>query len=166
MELYIVRHGIAIDREDPKSPADPERYLTEEGIEKTKQVAKGVAALGVTADVLISSPYVRAMQTSEIFADALEYPKQKIRQSNALLPGAEPSLFFRELAKDKQSAVVFCFGHAPHVDGLIAAGVGVKHPITAMKKAGVALLELKRLSPPSAQLLWLVTPKLLRRSSK
>ena len=30
MELYIVRHGIAIDREDPKSPADPERYLTEE----------------------------------------------------------------------------------------------------------------------------------------
>jgi phosphohistidine phosphatase len=166
MELYIVRHGIAIDREDPKSPADPERFLTEEGIEKTKQVAKSIAALGVTADVFISSPYVRAMQTAEIFAAALEYPKQKIRQSNALLPGAEPSLFFRELAKDKQSAIVFCFGHAPHVDGLIAAGVGVKHSYTSMKKAGVALLELKRISPPSGQLVWLVTPKLLRRSSK
>ena len=48
MQLYIVRHGIAIDREDPKCPPDPERYLTEEGLEKTKQVAKGVAALGVT----------------------------------------------------------------------------------------------------------------------
>jgi phosphohistidine phosphatase len=166
MELYIVRHGIAIDREDPKSPADPERFLTEEGIEKTKQVAKSIAALGVTADVFISSPYVRAMQSAEIFAAALEYPKQKIRQSNALLPGAEPSLFFRELAKDKQSAIVFCFGHAPHVDGLIAAGVGVKHSYTSMKKAGVALLELKRISPPSGQLVWLVTPKLLRRSSK
>jgi len=33
--------GIAIDREDPKCPPDPERYLTEEGVEKTKQVAKG-----------------------------------------------------------------------------------------------------------------------------
>lgn len=166
MELYVVRHGIAIDREDPKSPADPERYLTEEGIEKTEQVAKSIAALGITADVLISSPYVRAMQTAEIFAAALQYPKQKIRQTNALLPGAEPSLFFRELAKDKQSAVVFCFGHAPHLDELIAAGVGVKHPITAMKKAGVALLELKRVSPPTGQLVWLVTPKLLRRASK
>jgi phosphohistidine phosphatase len=166
MELYIVRHGIAIDREDPKSPADPERYLTEEGIEKTKQVAKGIAALGVTADVFLSSPYVRAMQTAEIFAAELEFPKTKIRKTNALLPGAEPSVFFRELAKDKDSATVFCFGHAPNVDELLAAGLGLKHPVTSMKKAGVALLELKRISPPSAQLLWLVTPKLVRRTSK
>jgi len=68
MQLYIVRHGIAIDREDPKSPPDPDRFLTEEGIERTKQVAKGVVALGATADLLMSSPYVRAMQTAEIFA--------------------------------------------------------------------------------------------------
>ena len=47
MQLYIVRHGIAIDREAPKCPADPERYLTEEGKEKTRQVATGLAALGV-----------------------------------------------------------------------------------------------------------------------
>ena len=62
MQLYIVRHGIAIDREDPKCPPDPQRYLTEEGVEKTKQVAKGVAALGVTADLFLTSPYVRAAQ--------------------------------------------------------------------------------------------------------
>src|ERR1700738_2794098 len=98
MQLYIVRHGIAIDREEPKCPPDPERYLTEEGIEKTKQVAKGIAALGATADLRISSPYVRATQTAEIFASALEYPKEKIRRSDLLLPGAEASLFYRELA--------------------------------------------------------------------
>ena len=46
MQLFIVRHGIAIDREDPKCPPDPERFLTQEGIEKTKQVAKGVAEIG------------------------------------------------------------------------------------------------------------------------
>ena len=166
MDLYIVRHGLAIDREDPKSPPEAERYLTEEGIEKTNQVAKGVAALGVSADLLVSSPYVRAMQTAEIFAAALEYPKQKIRQSEALLPGAEPSAFFRELAKDKQSSAVFCFGHAPHLDELIATALGLKQPITSLKKAGVALLELKRLSPPSGKLIWLATPKLLRKGAK
>jgi phosphohistidine phosphatase len=166
MQLYIVRHGIAIDREDPKCPPDPERYLTEEGIEKTKQVAKGVAALGASADLFLSSPYTRAMQTAEIFANALEYSKQKIRRTDLLLPGAEPSMLFRELAKDKQSSSVFLFGHAPQLDDIIATGLASKHHLTSLKKAGVALLELKRVSPPSAELVWVATPKLLRKAGK
>jgi phosphohistidine phosphatase len=163
MQLYVVRHGIAIDREDPKCPPDPERYLTEEGIEKTKRVATAVAALDASPDLFLSSPYVRAMQTAEIFAAALGYAKQRIRRADLLLPGAEPALFFRELAKDKQTSTLFVFGHAPHLDELIATALGSKHHFTSLKKAGVALLELKRVSPPSGQLLWLATPKILRR---
>jgi len=166
MQLYIVRHGIAIDREDPKCPPDPQRYLTEEGIEKTKQVAKGLAALGVTADLLLSSPYVRAAQTAEIFAAALDYAKQKIRRTDLLLPGAEPSLLFRELAKERQASSIFLFGHAPQLDDIVATALGSKRHITSLKKAGVALLELKRISPPIAALIWLATPKLLRRAGK
>jgi len=162
MQLFIVRHGIAIDREDPKCPPDPERYLTEEGVKKTRGVARGIVVLGITADLFLSSPYVRAVQTAEIFAEALEYPKQRIRRSDLLLPGAEPSLFFRELARDKKSSSVFCFGHAPHLDDLIATSLGSKHHLTSLKKAGAALVELRRLSPPSGQLIWLATPKLLR----
>src|ERR1700756_3579071 len=126
MQLYIVRHGIAIDREDPKCPPEAERYLTEEGIEKTKKVAKAIAILGIHADLIISSPYVRAMQTAAIFAAALDYPKQKIRRTDLLLPGSEASRFFRELAKDKHSSAIFCFGHAPQLDDLIATGLGSK----------------------------------------
>jgi phosphohistidine phosphatase len=166
MEIYVVRHGIAIDREDPKCPPDPERYLTEEGIEKTKRVAAAVAALGASPDLLLSSPYVRAMQTAEIFASALDYSKQKIRRTDLLLPGTEPSLLFRELAKDKQTSTLFVFGHAPQLDDIIAAELGSKHHITSLKKAGVALIELKRVSPPNGQLVWLATPKVLRRGGK
>ncbi len=166
MQLYIVRHGIAIDREDPKCPPDPERYLTEEGFEKTRQVAKGVAALDVKAGLFLTSPYVRATQTAEIFADALSYAKQKIRRSDLLLPGAEPSLLFRELAKEKQASSVFLFGHAPQLDDLIATALGSKKHLTALKKAGVALIELKRVSAPIGVLVWLATPKLLRARGK
>ncbi|HVS88919.1 MAG TPA: histidine phosphatase family protein [Candidatus Acidoferrum sp.] len=166
MQLYVVRHGIAIDREDPKCPPDPERYLTEEGVEKTGAVARGVASLGATADLFLSSPYVRALQTAEIFACIFEYSKQKIRRTDLLLPGGEPSLFFRELAKDKQSSAVFCFGHAPQLDDLIATALGSKHQVTALKKAGAALVELRRVSPPSGQLVWLAMPKMLRRAGK
>ena len=166
MQLYIVRHGIAMDREDPKCPSDPDRFLTAEGIEKTADIAKGVAKIADQPDVMLTSPYLRAAQTAEIFADALEYPKQKIRKTEALLPGAEPLQLLRELGKDKDQSTVFVFGHAPHVDELLATAVGSKHHITALKKAGVALIELRRLVPPSGQLVWLATPKLLRRVGK
>src|SRR5229473_1992522 len=162
MQLYIVRHGIAIDREDPKCPPDPERYLTEEGVEKTKQGAKGLAALGVTGDLFLTSPYVRAAQTAEIFAIALDYAKQKIRRTDLLLPGAEPSQLFRELAREKQASSVFLFGHALQLDDVIATALGSKKHLTALKKAGVAFVELKRFAPPIGELVWLATPKLLR----
>lgn len=166
MQLYIVRHGIAIDREDPKCPPDPERYLTEEGVEKTAQVAKGVAALGIAGDLFLSSPYIRAVQTAEIFARELGYAKQKIRRTDMLLPGAEPSHVFRELARDKQASAVFLFGHTPQLDDVIATALGSKKHLTALKKAGVALVELKRVSPPIGTLVWLATPKLLRRAGQ
>lgn len=166
MQLYIVRHGIAIDREDPQCPAEAERYLTEEGVEKTKQVAKGVAALGVTGELLITSPYARAVQTAEIFAEALDYAKQKIRRNEMLLPGSEPTLLFRELAREKQASSIFVFGHAPQLDDVIATALGSKKHLTSLKKAGVALIELKRISPPMGFLTWLATPKMLRRAGK
>jgi phosphohistidine phosphatase len=166
MQLYIVRHGIAVDREDPKCPPDPERFLTQEGIEKTRQVAKGVAEVGAAPDLLLSSPYVRALQTAELFADELGYSKNKIRKTDLLLPGAEPMQLFRELARDKDLSAVFIFGHAPHLDDILATSIGSRHHITALKKAGVALVELKRLVPPSGSLLWLATPKLLRKAAK
>ena len=166
MQLYIVRHGIAIDRENPKCPPDPERYLTEEGVEKPEQVARGVAALGVKGDLFLTSPYVRAVQTAEIFASALDHAKQKIRKTDLLLPGAEPSLLFRDLVKDKQASVVFLFGHAPNLDDVLATALGSKKHLTSMKKAGVALVELKRISPPMGMLVWLAVPRLLRKAGK
>ena len=166
MELYIVRHGIAVDREDPNCPADPERFLTSEGMEKTRQVAKGVAEVAALPDLMLSSPYLRAVQTAELFAEALEYPKQKIAKSDLLLPGAESLQLFRELAKNKELSTIFVFGHAPHLDDVIATAVGTNHHVSSLKKAGVALVELKRLVPPSGELVWLATPKLLRKAGK
>jgi len=167
MLLYIVRHGIAIDREDPKSPSDPERYLTPEGLLKTREVARGFASLKISPDVFLSSPYVRAMQTAEIFAEEVKFSKSKIKQTDLLLPGADAAAFFRELqraSRSEESSI--CFGHAPHLDELIAFALGSKKDLTQMKKAGVACLELTRISPPSGGLAWLSTPKILRKRTK
>ena len=71
MILYIVRHGIAVDRSDPNSPPDPERPLTARGIKKTRLAALGLAKFDIKPDPFITSPLIRAVQTAEIFAEAL-----------------------------------------------------------------------------------------------
>ena len=72
----------------------------------------------------------------------------------------------RELAREKQASSIFLFGHAPHLDDVVATVLGSKKHGTALKKAGVALLDMKRISPPTGSLAWLATPKLLRKAAQ
>jgi len=53
-------------------------------------VAKGVAEIGAVPDLMLSSPYVRAVQTAEIFASALEHNKQKIHKNGSTASGSGP----------------------------------------------------------------------------
>jgi len=166
MQIYFVRHGIAIDREDPKCPSEPERYLTEEGIEKTKQIAKGMAALGASADHMLRVPMCAQCRQPRFFRIIWTMRSRRSGEPICCFPAPSQQMLFRELAKDKQSSTVFLFGHAPQLDDLIATALGSKHHVTELKKAGVALLELKRISPPKRADCWLSTPKILRRMGK
>jgi phosphohistidine phosphatase len=160
MLLYIVRHGITVDKTDPKAPPDPERPLTAKGVQKTRAAALGLKELGVKPDVLITSPYVRAAQTAEIFAEALGFPAAKVRVTDALKPPSNPADFIKELSHLKAKEVM-CFGHAPHLDQLIAQMVGARGVFTELKKAGVASLE--HTGAHSAwRLVSILTPKVLR----
>lgn len=164
MILYIVRHGIAVDRNDPKSPAEPERPLTAEGVKKTRSAALGLRSLGAKPDVLYTSPYVRAAQTAEIFSEALGFSLEKIRSSESLKPGANPAEFLKEIAHLRAKEVL-CFGHAPHLDQLISNLAGARGVFTELRKAGVACFE-RGASDSRWDLLWLLTPKVLRQLSK
>jgi phosphohistidine phosphatase len=161
MRLYLMRHGLAIDRDDPDCPAEAERYLTPKGIERTRVAAEGLAEIGIRPSVLLTSPYVRAVQTGEIVCDALEIDPKSLRATDALKPEAKPARLGEELARITADEVI-CFGHAPHLDDFIAYAVRSAAPFTALRKAGVACLDVQRISAPEGQLLWLLTSKLLR----
>jgi phosphohistidine phosphatase len=161
MILYLVRHGIAIDRSDPKSPPEAERQLTAEGVRKTRSAALGFREVEAKPDALITSPYVRAAQTAEIFAEALGFALDKIRVSEAMKPAENPADIAKELLRLKAKKAV-CFGHAPHLDATIAYLCGTPVPFTEIKKAGIACLE--HVSARSKwTLLWLASPKILRK---
>ena len=69
MNLYIIRHAIAVEEGTPEYQEDSQRPLTDKGKKKMVQIAKGIRALNVKFDLVLSSPYVRANETAEILAD-------------------------------------------------------------------------------------------------
>jgi phosphohistidine phosphatase len=161
MRLYLMRHGIAIDREDPDCPEETQRFLTPKGIERTRAAAFGLAQLGVQPEVLLTSPYLRAVQTGEIVCEALDIDPKRLRTTEALKSSAEPKRLIEELEGISEREVI-CFGHAPQMDDFIAHAVHAGASFTSLKKAGVACLELDSLSPLSASLVWLLPSKVLR----
>ena len=160
MILYIVRHGIALDRTDVKCPPDAERPLTAKGLRKSRLAALGMRALGVDPGIMIASPYLRAAQTAEIFADVLGFPPEKIRTSEALKPAANPADAVREISSLKIKEIM-CFGHAPQLDLMIALLAGAPRPFTELKKAGIACFERAAVHGRWG-LLWLLPANILR----
>jgi phosphohistidine phosphatase len=161
MQVFLVRHGIAIDREDPKCPPDAERPLTPKGMKRSHAAALGLHALKFHPDAVLTSPWLRALQTAEIFCEVMGFSSKKIVQVDALKGTSTPAELFRELAKLKAKTVL-CFGHEPHLHLVIGQVLHTGAKITELKKAGVACLVLERISPPQGQLVALYPPSTLR----
>ncbi|MBZ5644723.1 MAG: histidine phosphatase family protein [Acidobacteriia bacterium] len=165
MLLYLVRHGIAMDREDPKCPPDTERPLTPKGMKRSHAAALGLHALKIHPDAVLTSPWLRAVQTAEIFCEVMGFSSKKIIQVDALKGTSTPAELFRELGKLKAKTVL-CFGHEPHLHLVIGQVLHTSAKITELKKAGVACLDLDRISPPQGQLVSLYPPGTLRELGK
>lgn len=64
MEVYLIRHGIAADK--TKYDDDTGRPLTTEGRKKTEKVAQRLQEMGLSFDLILTSPLLRALSTAEI----------------------------------------------------------------------------------------------------
>lgn len=118
--IYLMRHGRAIG----VSPdGDDARWLTVRGRDEAAQVARELAARGLTLDAVVSSPLVRAVQTAEIAAAALGFagPRQ-IEPS--LRPDGAAHVAAVEVAA--LGAEVLVVSHEPLVSALCAHLTGVR----------------------------------------
>jgi phosphohistidine phosphatase len=179
MLLYLVRHGIAVDRA-PRAAGrgsarslqaeqevlpDAERPLTLRGRKRSRAAAKGLLALGAKPDAMLTSPLVRAEQTARLFAQVFEFPAGDIRLTDTLKASGTPADLLRELAKLGAHSVM-CFGHENHLSQVIAYILHARAPVTELRKAGVACFELTTLSPPTGTLAGIYSAKALRMMGK
>jgi phosphohistidine phosphatase len=164
MELYLLRHGIAVVRDDLDYERDAERPLTSKGKRQLRQIADAMKTLGLRFDLILSSPYVRAQQTAEIVAKALKRQKQ-LKLSDELIPGGNPRALIQQLSANYPKAdAVLLVGHEPYLSRLIGLLItGETHLGMDLKKGGLCKLEIEKLSySHCATLAWLLTPKQMR----
>jgi phosphohistidine phosphatase len=112
MELYFFRHGIAVDREDPSVDDDRERPLTRDGIRKTYSACEGLARMELKFDQILTSPWLRAVQTARILAEVLEM-SDHIEEMAELAGDRSVNDLVAGLARYKTLERVVLVGHQP-----------------------------------------------------
>jgi phosphohistidine phosphatase len=158
MNLYLIRHAIAVDKYED----DSQRPLTDKGRKKMRNIAKGLRALGVEFDLILSSPYVRAAETAEILADVFKM-KKEVKFSDNLVPTGDPNLLIAELSETSNVESVAIVGHEPFLTSLIGLLVSDNASVDiTLKKGGVCSLSADDLHHTrKASMDWLLTPGIL-----
>ena len=163
-ELYIMRHGIAVDRGTPGYGDDAKRPLTPEGRKKLCQITAGLGRVGFDPDWIVTSPLVRAAETAEIVAEGLggRVPRDFC---DALRPGGSAEALMTFLAKQPNRRRVLVVGHEPDLSELAARLMGAgRNAHLGFKKGGCCLVAFEEFPPRSAgQLVWWLTPRLMRK---
>ena len=162
MDVYLVRHAIAHERNATRWPDDAKRPLTTAGMRKFRKAAAGLARFVPKSAMVFTSPYVRARETASILADSGNF--KTAVESAELLPGKAPRAVFDLLRARRRSAVVLV-GHEPDLSAWLSAALAVEatRMKSEFKKGGAAFVRFeKTIGPGSATLVWLLPPRVLR----
>ena len=162
MDLFIIRHAWAAQRDERAYPDDSLRPLTEKGCKRFARMIEALVPCGLTPQLIFTSPMLRCVQTAEILAAALG-ERTKVVERKELLPGGDPKHL---LAATEEHASgleqVAWVGHAPDVGYLVAALIGLDDGWLDLKKGAIAAIAFP--GPPEfsrGELQWLVTAKVL-----
>lgn len=166
MNLFFLRHGKARPR-GPQWQPDSKRPLTREGERAMFDVARGLQAMEVEFDVILTSPCARALRTAEILAEVHE--SKKLFKTTSLAPESGAGEIVDEI-RERFSAAgrIVLVGHEPCMSRLISILLtGQDGMDMELKKAGVCKLTMEKLVlGKCACLQWLLTPRQMARLGK
>jgi phosphohistidine phosphatase len=162
MLLLLIRHAHAGDRDAERWPDDRDRPLTDKGRKVQRRVSRWLGEHDLVPAVVLTSPWARAAQTTQILTDELGLPHPPIPCAALAI---EPDLI--RLADDVgdpgPSAIVALVGHSPWMEELAALLLTGSGSALRMDfpKSGVMGIDLQRVEPAAGELQLFVRPKLV-----
>jgi phosphohistidine phosphatase len=112
MDLYLMQHGEAV----PES-VDPARPLAVRGRAEVERVARHATRLSLGITLVRHSGKLRARQTAEIVAAALQ-PLPRIEEARGLAPSDDPAVAAGALLGVDETCLLV--GHLPHLSRLLS----------------------------------------------
>jgi phosphohistidine phosphatase len=165
MNVYLMRHGIAVAANEPGVDSDSARPLTQKGTKRMRRAARGLRRLGISFDALLTSPLRRARQTAEIVADILGL-EAELEEIPELAPESSVDHLISGLTRFQDREQLILVGHNPlltHASSFLIAGNKETNFEIDLKKGGLCCIEIDALPPGSPGTLhWFLTPKQLR----
>ena len=153
MILYFLRHGKA---GSPRADDDDARTLTGKGRAALRDAAPLWRRLNLRPDIVLSSPLPRALQTAELFCEAVGGSPIV---DDRLRPGAGWGDLARAMADHADARRVMFVGHEPDLSSAVALLTGASS--VRMRKGGLACVEFYGVPEPgSGELAWLLDPDL------
>jgi phosphohistidine phosphatase len=162
MELFLLRHAIAVARQGQSVHCDRERPLTRDGIRRLRRVAHGMRTLHIFPDRILTSSFLRARETAEIVAAELGCKAPE--PTPHLEPGGDPESLLALLSERADAAQrILLVGHEPALSSLASMLLsGDARMQITMKKGGLCKLRIDHLRcGRCARLVWLLTPRQL-----
>lgn len=155
MRLLLIRHADAGERDSSRWPDDSQRPLSERAIVEFRQAARGLGTL-LTPGAVVTSPYLRAVQTAGLLETVAEWPRAV--EDARIAHGDYMDLV--ETHFRRQTGTLVIVGHEPSLSRFISELVcGESKALIRMQPGTAALIELD--SPGSGVLQWLAPVELL-----
>jgi len=163
MNIYLLRHAIAVEPALPDHGNDRERPLTARGKARMRRIARAMKALGLSFDVILSSSYVRARETAEIVADTLGM-EGRLKCVESLTPrGSRQAVISEIRAEHGDANALLLIGHEPFLSNLIStlvSGDSTNSMEINLKRGGLCNLSVETLTySRCARLEWLLAPR-------
>ena len=125
MNLYLMRHGIAVAADDLGVIQDKERPLTSKGSKRIRRAARGIRRLGIEFDGILTSPLLRARQTADIVAAALDL-QSRLEEIPELAPECSVEQLIICLTRYQDRDHLLLVGHQPLLGQTLAGLIELK----------------------------------------
>lgn len=158
MEICLVRHGAAYAKEE-----DPERHLNDDGVNQCHLTGRALKRLGITFDLIVSSPKVRALQTAEIIAEEVGYSRKEIKTTETLEPMSLPKDTVSYLNGFADIKKLMLAGHLPLLGHLASELLSnTSHISLNFEPGAVCQIYIKQPHYHTGDFRWFLTPEHLR----
>ncbi|MCZ6503671.1 MAG: phosphohistidine phosphatase SixA [Gammaproteobacteria bacterium] len=151
MKIYLVQHGIALDKSE-----DARRPLSELGRSEVNRVASHLKRNSVSISEICHSGKLRAQETSAIFSDAVG--SKVIKAIDGMDPNDDVVAFAVRMRGDD----VMYVGHLPHMQKLTSWLVTGDENAGVLKFHNGCVVCLEKVNS-RFQILWSVTPDITLR---